>query len=91
MEEDGMIHQYQIYSGFRGLLLWNDKRSSDKSFHFRNSISFRFRNSGRFTKHTTIFVRFWSEGAPKTEFSTRELGGLCFGDFIFLARNIVRL
>ena len=57
-EENGIIHQYRIFSGFRGLLLRNDKRSSDKLFWLWSSISFRLRNSERLTKNMTIFLRF---------------------------------
>ena len=57
----------------------NGAMTNRSVFYF---ILFRFRNSQRFTKHMTIFLRFWSDGTPKTEFHTLEIEGLRLRDFL---------
>ena len=70
-EANGMINQYRIPSGFGRLLLRNGKRiSQDKSLRFCHLSSFRLRNSDRFMKHLTIFLRFRSDGTTETDFRT---------------------
>ena len=71
-----MIPQYLIHSGLR-LLFWNDKRSSDKSLRLWNAISFRPRNSQRFTKHIWPFSSAFKMRV-KCEFITRAIAAFRF-------------
>ena len=42
MEENRLTHQFLIHSSLRGILLWNDKRSSDKEeLYFFPFLEFR--------------------------------------------------
>ena len=90
MEENGMIHHYLLHSGVGGLLLRNDKRSLDKLLRFLNS----FIPISEFRKvsetYIIIFLHFWRDGTPKSEFRTRETVAHCFGNIFFCWGSDVR-
>ena len=86
--EKGRIHHYLILSGFG-----DSSSGMITELRLRNFISFRPRNSERFTKHMTIFLRFWSAETRKSEFQTREIGafrlfsGMAWLNMLYIMEN----